>query len=72
MDGYLANTKKYSSLWGGGLGVFDICLFLFVHVRFLLAPHERLWAHAGSIDTNLTRRIDPLRLEALGIPKIKI
>ena len=48
-------------------------MFVFVvHVLYMLAPHERLWARASKCDTNLTRGIDPRRPEALGIPEIKI
>ena len=38
----------------------------------MLAPSGRLWARARTCDTNLTRRIDPRRPDASGIPKIKI
>ena len=49
-----------------------IYIYMFVYFLLILAPYERLWARASSGDTNLTRRIDLRRLQASGIPKIKI
>ena len=64
--------REYNILWGvpGCLGViFDV----FVFPRFvchILTSGGRLQARAGSVDTNLTRRIDPQPPENSGDPKM--
>ena len=73
---HLPHARPLSRVGGLAAGAVDweclIYLLIFSNCLYILAPYGRLQVRAKTFDTHLTRRIDPHRPEASGIPNIKI